>query len=308
MSPHVPNPDDDDNDDSDSDLDVPNPHHLTARVTLVAAILALGWGVAALLFALTHRRAPDLFSGGRGFFVIGGLVVGCGGVFLLLFYAAARADAARVELFRRQFRAGHYLVRWRYSDQSWRALRATVSPDESRDAAKLNRALAIIGGGGLLVALFFLIAPRFLDLGPFADPALAGAAAVLGAICLAGIPIAALHRRRRRAALERPHVAILSTIGAYANGKWLMWGTFQHTLSDVQVIGGSDGQPLMLELLIRYGDHDFPERILVPAGQEELARRVAQAIKQAPAATSGGGAQQLTQILRNVSRLRRTLR
>jgi hypothetical protein len=285
--------------DLDPDLDAPNPHTRTAQITLVVTVAFLAWGIAALLYAVTHRRASNLFSGVTGFLVIGGLVVGCVGVLLPLLYAAARADARRVELFRREFRAGHYLVRWRYSRESWRAFRAAVAADEVRESRKLDRALTILGAGGLLIALIILIVPRDL-IGAGAWP-ISGVTAFLGAVCLAGIPFAALHHRRTRAALERPHDSIVSTIGAYANGKWLMWGTFQHTLHDARVIGGADGQPPMLEISIRYAKNNFPERILVPAGDEELAHRVAAAIKQAPAAQSGGGAERLTNILRGVS-------
>ena len=290
-------------DDRDADADVvdaPNPHARTALITLVVTVAFLAWGLAALLYALTHQRAPDLFSGLTGFLVIGGLVVGCVGLLLLLAYPVIRAEARRVELFRREFRAGHFLVRWRYSPESWRAFRAAVAGDQDRESRKLDRALAIIGGGGLLAAL--IAAPFELAEGGGGVPMFAAPLAGLGLFCLACIPFASLHRRRRCAYLdERPHISIVSTIGAYANGKWLQWGTFQHTLHDARVIGGADGQPLMLEISIRYGGHNFAERILVPVGDDELAQRVAAAIKEAPAARSGGGAERLADILRGVS-------
>jgi len=85
----------------------------------------------------------------------------------------------------------------------------------------------------------------------------------------------------RRLDENRPLGCCVSTVAAYANGAWILWGTSNRRLASVDVIGGTDGVPLMLRFCIAMNNNTYYKHVLVPAGEAELANVVAGHIRDA---------------------------
>lgn len=87
--------------------------------------------------------------------------------------------------------------------------------------------------------------------------------------------------RAKRLAADRPLECYVSTVAAFANGEWILWGTSNRRLAGVQAVGGVEGMPLMLKFSIEINDNTFYKYVLVPVDCAELAGTVVASILRA---------------------------
>ena len=250
-----------------------------AVVRVMLALLAVAGAAAAI--GLPNRGAPWMTEGIKAGLILVGLPAGIFGIVLPIAVLYLSSDARRIDAFIEAFSRGRYLVCWRYAPESWRRFRDVQSPAERRRMRLL---------AGMLLAAAAGVPALWLVLRRGAPPAASATGQTVAAILvwtmagglLAGAGLAVwLHRRRQRR-LALPQPTILTTLGAYANGHWIIWGAAGSRFDSMTVEEERDDQPLMLCIARYSGDNLMREQVLVPDGQAELARKAAQLISESP--------------------------
>ncbi|HYE17819.1 MAG TPA: hypothetical protein VEA69_05215 [Tepidisphaeraceae bacterium] len=294
------------------EAELPNTYAVTATASGWVSVAALVMLPLCIWAAVSAHEASRGGGAGVGFglAVVGCVVFGLAIVVGPILYWCMASDARRIRTFRAGLKQGKYLVRWRY------------------DAGELARWRAHVVRKGwvrwdlILIGFFMVLPPVMLYAAASGsaerrEPAAKQAelrrvgwtivAGVEAALVVAVIGCEAARRASRRR-LERGSITVIGTLCAFAHGKWVLWGTAARALTDVAVVGGADGTPARLVISTSNGSNILTEEILVPAGQREVAERVAEAIKTSKAAGEGGALSTATGVMHGVTSVLRMFR
>ena len=291
---------------TDQGVVLPNRQAKAARVFGLSLLVSLGYGAVGICMLIAHYGKP--FDNQSLFHIaVAGLVVGGLGVACSLGFFAVLGEARRIEQCRQAMGEGKYLVRWRYSRDTWVQWRQSTSGGEDN---KWWIVVGLVGGIGvlaLIVALLQWVLPASHPKQDSSTPHVLGfVLLVVSAICALSVTLFVVINASYRRLMQTPQDTYVSTLGVYANGKWIVWGNAFQRLMNVEVLPATEDSPTTLQFSVNNANNTVPQSILVPDGQQALAERVAQAILAAPEATQGGKALEVFSIynfLRIVLRL-----
>ncbi len=284
---------------------LPNPHVRSMWIlfwSMVACLAgaAVAIGIAALSESDWKRNALT------STLMIGGMIAGGLGLFLPLGLIPLRSSSRRIECFREAFINGQFLVRWDYSNETWLPYFAKVAAQAKKTRQNAMRLIVVI----LSFAVAGLVVGTFLD---GRDGVEQWAVAAAKSVCITFIVMTlaiawVTHRthQQRTALLAKPQVTILGTLGAYANGRWLLWGTATEVLKSIAVTQDAD-EPAVLRFSIQTGQAVRIEDICIPPNQVALASKIARRITESPDAKGGGGMHDAADVLEGVGNALRLL-
>ena len=283
-------------------LDLPNSKQTSAKIMACFVLSGFFHGLLAIAIAVLRSNSGGL-HGVLSLFVFSAIPVAVMALILFPVYLCEQGEANRIDLLRAAFSMKQYLVRWEYSAENWAMFRKSQERSENRC---WNAIVWVLGG----FAGFFLLLGIFLpmldhshgDSNPFVLLAVFGSFSIVLLIILM---IYVQMAKKWQLMLETPQPTIIGTMGAYANGHWILWGTAFRKLVRVEVRLPQDPAPLTLELAQTNGSNVTSEHVLVPAADRDLAFQVANRIKAAPTAEQGGRAANAMLIVRLIARILR---
>lgn len=282
---------------------LPNPYQRSASIAGWVALASIPLVVISIFWVSgSASRSPS----GAGTMLIPGIIgLIVGGISLIgapIAYISLRSESRRINAVREGLRRGEYLVRWRYDPEEWAVFRQFIMG--TRWATRWD--LIILG--------FFIVAVPIGAMLIMRDSTDSDrSAGWIAVLCLEGFLVlciigAELTRRAWHRRLAGATMTLISTLGFYANGHWLVWGTATRTLAGVVILGETDGTPLRMVFSLSQGEAVVTEEVMVPRGQRNIAERIIASIMNSPASKEGGGLAEASGWLRTLGALLRMFR
>jgi len=282
---------------------LPNPYQRSASI---AGWVALASIPLLAISAFWVSGSASRGAAGAGTMLIPGIIgLIVGGISLIgapIAYISLRSESRRINAVREGLRRGEYIVRWRYDAGEWAVFRQFIMGTRWAtrwDLIILGFFIVAVPIGGMLMMQNATDSDR--SAGCIAILVLEGFL-ILSIIC------AELTRRAWHKRIFNATTTLISTLGFYANGRWLVWGTATRTLAGIVIMGENDGTPLRMVFSLSNGEGVSTEEVMVPRGQRNIAERIIASIMNSPASKEGGGLAEAGSWFRTIGALLRMFR
>lgn len=262
----------------------PNPWTTPARIVGWASIGCLAWTAVSVFLLARIWNARQGYHGVLAVILYGGWPAGGLCVILLLTYIALGSIARRTDKIRQAISNGQTLIHWSYPPEYWQQFRRSALKAENARRRTLRFATGSFIILPLVVVAIVACLPPARDRSiPIIISGVCGGLMIVSTIVL----IVGTHiDSQRRQRLSTPHDSYVTTLGGYANGDWILWGTTNHRLHDIRIHEG-EGSPAFLEFIIQSGQVFNGHRVLIPVNRIPLARKIAATVAQSPNAKGG---------------------